>query len=191
MEIVPFDPSDLVHIHPPMLTPAQWLAFAAGYRDAGLAYTLVDDDTVLGCAGLMVSGRVGLAWAALSDAIRARPLVLHRTVKRKLNQVVTQFDLEQVVSTVNNDFCRESSSPATPVCWDWRYQKRIPHRHSFVAPRCLSRAGNGGFPPRLYLPVLSDPHERVKYPLALLLLLEFEQWPDRCQRSFDLVSGHH
>ncbi len=104
MEIVPFDPSDLVHIHPPMLTPAQWLAFAAGYRDAGPAYTLVDGDTVLGCAGVMVSGRIGLAWAALSDAIRARPLVLHRTVKRKLNQVVTQLDLKQVVSTVNNDF---------------------------------------------------------------------------------------
>ena len=104
MEIAPFDPSDLVHIHPPMLTPAQWFAFAASYRDAGLAYTLVDDDTVLGCAGLMVSGRVGLAWAALSDAIRARPFILHRTVKRKLDQIVIEHELEQVVSTVNNDF---------------------------------------------------------------------------------------
>ncbi len=104
MEIVPFDPSDLVHIHPPMLTPAQWLAFAAGYRDAGPAYTLVDGDTVLGCAGVLIEGRVGTAWAVLSDEIRARPVVLHRQVKRMLKQIVTEYQLEQVLATVYEEF---------------------------------------------------------------------------------------
>ena len=104
MEIVPFDPSDLVHIHPPTLTAAQWLPFAAGYHDMGPAFTLIDGDTVLGCAGVIVSGRVGEAWAALSDAIRTRPLVLHRTVKRKLNQIVIEHGLLQVISTVYRDF---------------------------------------------------------------------------------------
>ena len=104
MEIVPFDPSDLVHIHPPMLTPAQWLAFAAGYRDAGPAYTLVDGDTVLGCAGVLIEGRVGTAWAVLSDEIRARPVVLHRQVKRMLNQIVMEYQLEQILATVYEEF---------------------------------------------------------------------------------------
>lgn len=104
MEIVPFDPSDLAHIHPPMLTPAQWLAFAAGYRDAGPAYTLVDGDTVLGCAGVLIEGRVGTAWAVLSDEIRARPVVLHRQVKRMLNQIVMEYQLEQILATVYEEF---------------------------------------------------------------------------------------
>ncbi len=104
MEIVPFDPSDLVHIHPPMLTPAQWLAFAAGYRDAGPAYTFVDGDTVLGCGGVLIEGRVGTAWAVLSDEIRTRPVVLHRQVKRTLNQIVTEYKLEQVLATVYEEF---------------------------------------------------------------------------------------
>lgn len=104
MEIVPFDPSDLVHIHPPMLTPAQWLAFAAGYRDAGAAYTLVDGDTVLGCGGVLIEGRVGTAWAVLSDEIRARPVVMHRQVKRLLNKIGTEYRLEQILATVYEEF---------------------------------------------------------------------------------------
>ena len=104
MEIVPFDPSDLVHIHPRMLTPAQWLAFAAGYRDAGPAYTLVDGDTVLGCAGVLIEGRVGTAWAVLSDEIRARPVVMHRQVKRTLNKIITEYQLEQILATVCEEF---------------------------------------------------------------------------------------
>ena len=74
------------------------------YRDAGPAYTLVDGDTVLGCGGVLIEGRVGTAWAVLSDEIRARPVVLHRQVKRMLNQIVTEYQLEQVLATVYEEF---------------------------------------------------------------------------------------
>lgn len=104
MEIVPFDPSDLVHIHPPMLTPAQWRAVAPGYRDAGPAYTLVDGDTVLGCGGVLIEGRVGTAWAVLSDALRVRPIVLHRKVKRLLDQIVKEYRLGQIFAVVYEEF---------------------------------------------------------------------------------------
>lgn len=103
MEIVPFDPSDLAALDPPAVAAVDWQAFADGYGDFGPSFTLMDGDKVLACGGLIVSGRVGLAWAALSDAIRARPVVLYRTVKRKLNQLVMLWGLEQVVSTANDD----------------------------------------------------------------------------------------
>lgn len=51
---------------------------------AGAAFTLMDGDRVLGCAGLVPVGNHAEAWAVLTDALRARPMLLHRLAKRAL-----------------------------------------------------------------------------------------------------------
>ncbi|MHA1563690.1 MAG: hypothetical protein ACTSX7_00135 [Alphaproteobacteria bacterium] len=50
----------------------------------GIAFTLLDGERVLGCAGLVPMGGHAEAWAMVSDALRARPMMLHRLVIRAL-----------------------------------------------------------------------------------------------------------
>jgi len=53
----------------------------------GAAFTLMDADRVMGCAGLVPMGRHVEAWAVLSDALRSRPMLLHRQVVRALRML--------------------------------------------------------------------------------------------------------
>ncbi len=104
MEIVPFEPEHLTQLHPPLMTPAQLRSFVRAYRPCGPAFTIVQRDSVLGCGGVIVAGDMGHAWAVLSDALRARPMVLHREVKRHLDQIDREFRLEQIFATVYEGF---------------------------------------------------------------------------------------
>lgn len=46
----------------------------------GIAFTLMDGDRVLGCAGLIPVDNHAEAWIAMSDELRTRPMILHRLV---------------------------------------------------------------------------------------------------------------
>lgn len=50
----------------------------------GIAFTLLDGERVLGCAGLIPIDDHAEAWIAMSDELRARPMVLHRLVCKAL-----------------------------------------------------------------------------------------------------------
>jgi hypothetical protein len=60
----------------------------------------------VGCGGVIVEGDTGHAWACLSDGLRARPMVLHRHVKRVLAQIEREHRLRRIYATVYDDFIR-------------------------------------------------------------------------------------
>ena len=102
--IVPFEPAHLADLDPPVFDRRQMQRFAAAYRPAGPAFTLMAEGRALGCAGLLVEGDEGRAWAFLSEALRRCPLLLHRTVKRALPALIDHYDLRQVTAEAHADF---------------------------------------------------------------------------------------
>lgn len=63
------------------------LMFGALQEWTGPAWSLIgDDDSILGCFGLLLAGGRGILWAALSDAARANRFGLHRAARRHLEQ---------------------------------------------------------------------------------------------------------
>lgn len=53
----------------------------------GPAKTLMDGDTPVGAFGIVVVGDTGWSWAVFTDALRARPVALHRTARKELNAI--------------------------------------------------------------------------------------------------------
>lgn len=76
MELRDFRAEDLTLLDPPVLEPEdlEW------FQPSGPAWTGVENGVIMGCWGC-VDGRV---WVLLSKAIRSRPFLLHRAVKRCL-----------------------------------------------------------------------------------------------------------
>jgi hypothetical protein len=101
--IVPFEVGHLARIEPPLVSPGR----AAAHPPAsviGPAFTAIaEDGAVLGCAGVVVHGSVGEAWAVLSDEARRRPLFLHRRVKRGLAAIVREHGLLRVEAAAHGD----------------------------------------------------------------------------------------
>jgi hypothetical protein len=64
----------------------------------------MEDGRSLGCGGLLVEGREARAWAFLSDNLRARPVLLHRTVKRALPVLIEHYELRVVAAEAHEDF---------------------------------------------------------------------------------------
>ena len=104
LRVVPFAPAHLADLDPPVFCAAQLRRFAAAYRHAGPAFTLAEQGRALGCGGLLVDGGQGRAWAFLSEALRRRPMLLHRTVKRALPALIGHFDLTSVTAEAHRDF---------------------------------------------------------------------------------------
>src|SRR3546814_15595266 len=97
--IVPFEPAHLADLDPPVFGRRQMQRFAAAYRPSGPAFTMMEAGRALGSGGLLIDGGEGKAWAFFSDALRPRPLLLHRTVKRALPALMAHY----VICTLTAD----------------------------------------------------------------------------------------
>ena len=106
MRVVPFEVAHLAMLDPPALSTEDVGEFKALFPISGPAFTAIDGDTILGCAGVQIVGDVGHAWAFLSDAIRDRPIPLHRAVVRGLGEIERTHDLRRVVATAYYRFHR-------------------------------------------------------------------------------------
>jgi hypothetical protein len=108
VRVVNFEPAHLAGLDPPVFERAQLQRFAAAYRPCGPAFTLMEmgmeAGTALGCGGLVIEGREGRAWAFLSERLRRRPILLHRTVKRALPALADHCDLESLCAEAHSDF---------------------------------------------------------------------------------------
>ena len=71
--------------------------------DPGVAFTLFDGDKLLGCGGLVPMGDTVGAWLELSDEIRARPVTLHRLIRRILAVQKATWPMP-IVAVVRSDF---------------------------------------------------------------------------------------
>ena len=106
IRIVPFEPAHLLALDMGAHERA-WLggfdrAACAVHWPAGPAYSAVAGGAVLGCAGLMAQGDSATAWAVLSDALRARPMALHRAASRMLAAIAPHF--RRIRATAPADF---------------------------------------------------------------------------------------
>jgi hypothetical protein len=104
LRIVPFEPAHLADLDPPAFDRRQLRRFAAAYRPLGPAFTLLDSGRALGSGGVIIEGGEGRAWAFLSDALRHRPLLLHRSVKRALPALMRHYALQSVAAEAHADF---------------------------------------------------------------------------------------
>jgi hypothetical protein len=95
IRIVPFEPAHLLVVEMGA-HEREWIggfdiAACAARWPPGPAWSAVAGDAVLGCAGLTVAGDTATAWAMLSDALRARPMALHRAVSRRLDRLAPRY----------------------------------------------------------------------------------------------------
>lgn len=104
MELVSFEPEHLLDIDPPVMNPEEMRFFAACYESQGPAYTGLEDRTVIGCAGVAIDGKTGRVWAVLSDRIRNKPFALHRAVRREMEKIIEQHELECLEATCHAQF---------------------------------------------------------------------------------------
>lgn len=89
MKTVPFKPEHLDQMDMGAIERVSAMdAFRGMAGDIpGPAKTLMDGETPVGAFGIVVSGDTGWSWAVFSDALRARPVALHRTALNELNAV--------------------------------------------------------------------------------------------------------
>ncbi|MEQ9606213.1 MAG: hypothetical protein RLN99_00945 [Kiloniellaceae bacterium] len=99
-----FEPAHLADLDPPVFDRRQMQRFAAGYRPAGPAFSLIEEGRALGCAGIMIEGDRGRAWAFLSDALRQRRHLLHRTAMRSLPVLLEHYAIRCVTAEAHADF---------------------------------------------------------------------------------------
>jgi hypothetical protein len=104
LQVIAFEPAHLADLDPPVFGRGQMQRFAAAYRPGGPAFTLVEAGRALGSGGLLIDGGEGKAWAFLSDALRARPLLLHRTVKQALPALMRHYELGAVTAEAHSGF---------------------------------------------------------------------------------------
>jgi len=104
VRLVVFEPAHLAALDPPAFDPAQLRRFAAAYRPAGPAFTLMEMDRPLGSAGLLIEAGEGRAWAFLSKRLRRRPMLLHRTVARALPALMAHYELQAVTAEAHAAF---------------------------------------------------------------------------------------
>lgn len=102
--VVAFAPAHLADLDPPVFCRAELQRFAAAYTSCGPAFTLQEAGRALGCGGLLIEGRHARAWAFVSTALRRRPQLLHRTVKRALPALIRHHGLRSVSAEALVDF---------------------------------------------------------------------------------------
>ena len=69
---------------------------------AGIAYTAMDGEWILGCAGIITESKTGILWALLTEDIKRRyPLWFHRTARGLLMPVIETLGLVRVEAIVD------------------------------------------------------------------------------------------
>ncbi len=104
MDIVPFEFKHLADIDPPVMDAEQLERFTREYVIPGTAFSGVEAGRVLGCAGIVIRGSAGVAWAVLSDSLRKRPMVLHRAVKRGMRKIIEENGLKRLEASCIEGF---------------------------------------------------------------------------------------
>jgi len=76
----------------------------------GWAYALIDDGIVLGAGGIWpVWDGVGEAWAIITEDLKKRPLLLHKTVSAYLEKLRVENNLHRVQCIVLCGFIKAES----------------------------------------------------------------------------------
>lgn len=131
VRVVRFEPAHLADLEPPAFDREQLRRFAAAYRPAGPAFTLMEAGKALGSAGLLLAGGEGRAWAFLSERLRARPMLLHRTVKRALPVLMRHYALHSVAAEAHGEFAAAR-----------RWLERLGFRHDETLPAFMGTTEN-------------------------------------------------
>lgn len=82
------------------------IGLAEFYQNAGPAYTAFDGGKAICAAGLCIFGKTAYGWAVISDAARAKPFFLHRTVVRLLTLELDRYQIEHVIMLAENSIPR-------------------------------------------------------------------------------------
>lgn len=99
---VPFEPWHLMALQ---RDTSEAMATQAQFRQkAGVAYTAIDGDMILGCAGIIAEKGVGGAWALLSEELKAgHKIWFLRTSKMLLDAAVKALKLRRIEALVDPD----------------------------------------------------------------------------------------
>lgn len=99
--LVPFKAPHLVALQPrDEVGPDGW-AQARQKETMGPAFTLLDGDRILGCAGVVIAWPgVGLGWVVLTEEIRPYGLWLTRHVRCILRDIMRAYRLHRVEAAI-------------------------------------------------------------------------------------------
>lgn len=100
IQVVAFEPWHVQEIDP----NSEVIACAEFYKQAGPAYSALENGKPIAAAGLIVLGKMAHAWGVISDAARARPFFLHRTTVNLLAFELARYRVETVIVLADNDF---------------------------------------------------------------------------------------
>ena len=97
---VPFEPWHLLALE---RDTSERKALQAQFRQkCGIAYTAIDGDMILGCAGIIADKGVGGAWALVSDEIKQNhKFWFLRTTRMMLIAIVNALDLHRIEALVD------------------------------------------------------------------------------------------
>jgi RimJ/RimL family protein N-acetyltransferase len=107
VNLIPYEPWHLMAMfdkNNELLTVDDVQFIAVVYKNRGTAYTAMEGNKILGCAGIVrLWGNVGETWSYLSDDFRAKPFALHKICKQMLRQVKEVSGYHRVQTTVRKD----------------------------------------------------------------------------------------
>ena len=82
-----------------------WKQWAVNWEKGGPAFTLIIDEQVVGCAGVILLGHNrGEAWMAISKLLYMYPKTVFKTVRDGLVGIVAEHHLRRVQALVLPDF---------------------------------------------------------------------------------------
>lgn len=109
VRVVPFRAEHLLDMHlrehdrrSVSAVPGGLKALAPLWKAGGPAFTLLDGERTLACAGVLLPRRgLGEAWAVTSPGVERAALSLHRAAKRGLTEIIESRGLCRVQATVS------------------------------------------------------------------------------------------
>jgi hypothetical protein len=113
VEIREYLPEDIVEImdHNPrdrdvyFSKHPDWAKWAVRWKEEGPSYTLVIDDQIVGCAGVIIPKEgFGEAWMVLSSLFYKYKKECFKAVQNKLDQIIRKWKLRRVQALVMTDF---------------------------------------------------------------------------------------
>ncbi len=82
-----------------------WEKWTKGWKDGGPAHTLIIEDEIVACGGVvLLEWKRGEAWTLLSSLFYKYPKTVFRLVRDNLNRIIQEHDLRRVQALVKPDF---------------------------------------------------------------------------------------
>lgn len=107
---IPFRPGHLAAVEPGAEERADSARFGPGLmrtlaEGEGPAWSLINGDgRILGCFGMHNMGREGIVWVWLSDELRKRPILLHRTALRCIAEAERLGRTDRMLTIVRGEY---------------------------------------------------------------------------------------